>query len=508
MMTVTPMFSHFSKVLFVLVSSIFVMPTLAAKLSNYDCSFALSEGMQSIRSVTLTEDLYRCFQFDNYADLGVVNADHQLVPFMLRAPAVNVSRKRYTKDIAFYQEPQVSSYRTGDQIRRIAALTGVVSNNISDKQWQQTNVHYSSIILKQAERNSDQYGDKLLSIVLDVNTSEEPILATMLIEVSNDLQHWQTLSKPHNFYFLPGKDQHLNNNSLKLNSYLNRDAKYFRLATLSNVESFTTLVNSISGSYQHTDSTAQAIKWLTVKPYKIDGEENVWQFDLPSLVPVSAVRFTNADNIVYYQGQILSEWHNNPQVGNDKARRRGKKKLKEAIKNAANGKSRKTKSSASWRTVTGFSRYKLRLEDGSFESPDVRFSNFKSRSWKIKFNVPAELNADQLPTVEFGWKPSELNFIAQGKGPFTLFAGRDHATKKMRFPTQLQNLDVATEKVTLLRSVESGNAKSSFPELESTGSSDPNWGKILLWALLLTGVSLMLYMAYTLMRTMSKQADD
>lgn len=519
------MFNCFSNAIFILLGGLMAMlgisesafgaSTTPDTTVNYDCAFALAEGAQSIRSVTLTEEVHRCFQFDNYADLAVVNAAHKLVPFSLSAPAVNVNRQRYTKDIEFYQEPDASSYRTGDQIRRIAALTGVVSSRISDKQWQESNIHYSSIILEQPKRDSDQSGDKLLSIALEVSATRTPIRATVLVEVSNDLQNWKILSKPHNFYYLPGKSKDLSSNGLSLSNlelsrYLNRDAKYFRLATLSNVEGFTTLISNINGTYEHTNRTTPVMQWLTVEPYKLEGEKDVWQFDLPSLIPVSALKLSNADNIVYYQGVVSSERHTNPNVGNADTRKSGKRKLKDAIKNAAKGKSKRTKTPQQWRTVTRFNRYKLLLKDSSVESPDLSFSSKRSHSWRIKFQVPADLSKDQLPKLELGWTPPKLTFVAQGAGPFRLLAGRDHATQKVGFPAQLRSLESSSEKVSLLGptrkvSSEEDETLQNSPRQEPVSNSI-NWGKLALWSILLLGVSLMLYMAYKLMSTMKKES--
>lgn len=499
------MFKRASKAVCVLISGVIIAWCLTAKARDYECSFELSDGIQSIRSVTLSEDVYRCLRFNSYADIAVVNADNQLVPFTLSRPTVNVNRQQYTKNIEFYQEPQVSSYKTGDQIRRIASLTGVVSNTRNNQQWQKTNVYYSSVILEQPERSVDQIGDPLLSVSLGVNTSDAPIRATVLVEVSNDLQNWKALSKPYDFYFLPGKKNNLSHNVLPLSHYLNRQAKYLRLATLSNVQGFTSLISNISGVYQHTERVSQAIEWLTVTPYKLEGEEGVWQFDLPSLVPVSALRLNNVNNIVYYQGQLFSQPHKNPQAVNEIVKKSGKKKLKEAIKDAAKGKSRKSKTDTPWRTVTRFSWYKLMTENGSVESPDLQFSSVKSRQWKIKFYVPEDLPVNQLPIVEVGWKPSTLNFIAQGEGPFTLQVGRDQATKKTVFPAQLQRLGASSESVTILRRV-TLEANVVMPsQMEEADSSKVNWGEILLWVILLLGVLLMFYMAYSLMRSMNKE---
>lgn len=497
------MLNSYWKTLVFALSCLCAFSSHGTDVSDYDCSFALSDGSQSIRSVTLTEKVYGCIKFSSYADLAVVNAAKQLVPFTINSPSVSVDRKNYHRDIAFFQEPEESSYRTGDQIRRIAALTGVVSHESNGQQWQNTNVHYSAVILQQPPQGSDQYDDQLQALTLSIDSGDRPIRATVLVELSDDLQNWRTLSKPHDLYFLPGKVKELNSNSLIINRYVDRNAKYFRLATLSNVQNFTDRLRNISGSYLRTEKTSQAMQWLTVAPYKVEGEEGVWQFDLSGLAPISALRFSNADNIVFYQGQVSSQIHSNPSKADDGKRKSGRKKLKAVIKNAVKGRSRHDKFVPNWRSVTNFNRYRLMLENGSVESPDIAVSNIKSRTWRIKFNVPANLSTMQLPKIELGWKASQINFIAQGKGPFVLLAGSDKKTKKVAFPSSLQGLSTSAEKVELLGALQPTELNTS-PPIKADEAAKTNWGEILLWVILLFGVGLMLYMAYHLTRKMNE----
>jgi len=493
------MLKHYLATLAFVASNLFSVFAYA-DTEDYDCAFEIAKGNQSIRSLTLTDAVYRCFQFSNYADLAIVNADQQLVPFTLSSAAAENKRQEYQKDIAFFSEPEESSYRTGEQIRRIAALTGLVSRDIDAKQWQSTNVHYSSFILEQASNSNAKQSHKLKSVSLDVDTQTAAIRATVLIEASDDLQNWKTVSKPHNLFFLQGDTQALKQNQLTLSGY-SKKAKYLRLATLSNVESFADRLRGVSGKYVYTERITPELQWLTVKPYEV--ENNVWQFDLPLLAPFEAIKLSNAQNIVYYQGNILSKQHLNPNKHDNDERKSGKKKIKSVLKNVAQGKSRFAEINAHWRTVRYFKRYKLIVDNGSLESADIEFSNVRSRSWRIKFNEPANITADQLPKIEIAWAPSQVNFIAQGRGPFVLKAGRETATKKIVFPSQLKTLNASTEQVALVGAVENAVPVSEPALVQS--QNEFSWSKVLLWSLLLFGVGLMLYMAYRLMRSMNQE---
>lgn len=497
------MLKIFCKTASILIVGFFTISSQADILSDHECSFMLTGGTQSLRSVTLTEEVYGCVHFDNYQDIAIVNADQQLVPLKIGAVPNQVERRKYQQDIEFYEEPDQSSYRTGDQIRRIAALTGVVSRNIDDEQWQSTNVHYSSIILRQPNGENDQRTDELQNISFEVDSDQTPIRATILVEVSDDLQSWRTLSKPHNLYFLQGQTTNLHSNSLTLNSYYYKNNKYLRLAILSNIKDFTTRLQGIIGAYQHTEHQQQPMQWLSASPYKVKGEKHEWQYDLPSLVPVSAIRISNAESIVYYKGVVFAEPHSNPKIPQENVRNEGRSKLKQVLKDAANGRSRRDKNVVKWSTVANLNHYKLRMENGSIESPFIEFSNNSSRTWKIRFDIPANLSAAQMPKVEFGWVPAQLNFVAQGNGPFVLLAGREQTTNRISFPSQLQGFDNSIEEIEILRATHTTNEPKALSQVPAEQLNSFNLVKILLWLILLFGVALMFYMAYRLTRKMN-----
>ena len=70
------------------------------------------------------------------------------------------------------------------------------------------------------------------------------------------------------------------------------------------------------------------MRWITVVPYEIEADAGIWQFELSSLVPVSAMRLTNADDIVYYDGVVSSQVHNNPKPVAREQTKSGRKKLR------------------------------------------------------------------------------------------------------------------------------------------------------------------------------------
>ena len=485
------------KVLILTAGIIYVSSNKADERVDFECSFPITAGRQSVQTFTLTEDVYKCLKYSGHKDMVVVNSEQQTVPFRVSVPAQKREVSTHTKDITFYQEPAAASYKTGDQIRRVADLTGVVSGNESDTQWQDKNTFYSSLILEQ--QKSD---DVLKSITIHKKVGATPVSATVIIESSDDLQRWTTLHNPMHILYLPGTNNNLQSNVLKITT--SRAAKYLRLATLSNIENFTAEITSITGEYEASIYRTAPLLWSSVGALHPIDEAGAWLMPLGDLRPVSHIRFSLAENIVFYQGAIYTQPHMNPDVQENQrqARRDAKRKIKSLIKNTVHD-PHVPRSSAEnpWRYVTRFTQYEIYTGTDSIASSDIRITPIQSKNWKFVFQQPRIMAATQLPKIEIGWRPSQVTFIAQGAGPFQLLAGNSEVPKKQAFPSQLLSLNQDIEIVELL-------SPSSSSDVESTptsGLAEPtlfNRNKILLWLILLIGVVLMATMAYQLSKKM------
>lgn len=480
---------------------IYASSNMGDELVGFDCSFPITKGRQSVQTFILTEDVYKCLKYSGYQDLVVVNSERQIVPFRVSVPAQKRDVKTHTKDIAFYHEPAAASYKTGDQIRRIADLTGVVSGNESDSQWADKNTFYSSLILEQ--KKSD---DVLKSITIHRKLGATPVNATVIIESSDDLQRWKTLHNPMHILYLPGTDNNLQSNVLKIST--SRVAKYLRLATLSNIDNFTAEITSITGEYEASTYTTAPLLWSNMSVLHPMAKTGAWLMPLGDLRPVSHIRFSPAENIVFYQGAIYTKPHINPDVHEHQrqTRRDARKKIKTLIENTVHD-PHVPRSSAEepWRYVTRFTQYRIYTGTDSVTSSDIRISPIQSKNWKFVFQQPRITGKAQLPEIEIGWRPSQVTFIAQGAGPFQLLAGSSERANQQAFPPQLLSANEDIEIVELASPIASVDIESPpASSLDEKTSFDRN--KMLLWLTLLIGVVLMATMAYRLSKKM--KADD
>lgn len=467
-----------------------------ARLDGFDCSFELGSGDQSIRRFTLTEDVYRCTRHTNQADLVVVNSQGEPVPLTHAKAETMPDPKVHERPMRFYSEPSPPSYETGEQIRRIAQLTGITSKAIDNDQWQEANRHYSSLILERGEPS-----EALTQITIDAETNGTSVSTTIMLEESEDMKYWTTLVRPQVVVFLESEGGQLRQNSIKLGT--SGRAKYLRLAMLGNVEDFGGLIEGVTGHFTQAASESEKPQWHWLEAGEFQAMESTgeWKTSLPGLFPVSRIRFTHAADIVLYSGAVYVQPHNNPPVTEkpERLHAQSREKIKNRIKDALDGElTGRLNEQNPWRYRTDFTQYQLATETGSMSRSHVELPITYGTQWKFAFRQPTGVTVDQLPLIEFGWQPRQIAFVTQGAGPFYVLAGRDEPASKSQFPSHLFDATATAQSVELLSHTFEFVAPPSDESDDQLTIESHIWGKVLLWSLLCLGVGLMLTMAYRL----------
>lgn len=470
---------------------------LAQSSTHFDCSFPISGGNESIRLFTLTAEAYACFRQTDHLDLNIFNGLGQTVPFQLVHPSTTTEITSYQKSLPVFRDPPPPAYKTKDQTRRFRMLTGVSPQNDSIYDWKNNHRFYSSIVLENDEEN-----DALPFIKVYVKAgSDEPIAATVIVESSNDLQDWTLSSTPQNILFLPGTSRNINKNTIQTGSH--GDKTYIRLAILSNREDFEQLILKVDGHYTRRSSTAPKLQWL--QPINIKALENgqTWQYSIADLVPISKIRLTPKNEIVFYSGSIYTLPHPDPIVTkrtDSEQSIQPKAKLKTALKTALKTKMELRQNGApNWSYARHFQQFYAYDTEGSATVEPLSFPAVQSREWRFNFDQPNELLFEQLPKIEMGWTPLQVAFIAQGQEPYKLFVGSNEPNDSQSVNSHLVNRK--HENVELVQLMPQADIDQiTLPSSPAKESRD--WVKILLGTLLLAGVALMIFMALKLVNKM------
>ena len=147
-----------------------------------------------------------------------------------------------------------------------------------------------------------------------------------------------------------------------------------------------------------------------------------------------------------------------------------------------------------WRLMATGSFYRLQRAGTEVQTPAYEVGRRPARYFLVR--LAAGSSAGAPPTLEVGWRSASLVFVAQGEGPFHLAFGNPPATSTALALTALvpstpKQLTIATAKVGPVRA---GPPPTRWEQLVG----EMNHRRIVLWAVLLTGVGALGFMAWRL----------
>ncbi|WP_339134880.1 MAG: DUF3999 domain-containing protein [Candidatus Electrothrix sp. GW3-4] len=158
---------------------------------------------------------------------------------------------------------------------------------------------------------------------------------------------------------------------------------------------------------------------------------------------------------------------------------------------------------ASWRRRASVLVYRLTVDGLNLDSGTIAIKRTTDRYWRLELEANSAI--DQAPTLELGWLPGQLVFLAQGKKPYTLAYGRvGLEAAGSQVDRLLKVVDPQNEKK-LVAPAQTGAQKVLGGEARLEVAQDMPWGRWLLWAVLVSGVMIVGVMALKLYREMNGQ---
>ena len=161
-----------------------------------------------------------------------------------------------------------------------------------------------------------------------------------------------------------------------------------------------------------------------------------------------------------------------------------------------------------WEYLTSASVYRLMQQGKTFTSPDVVLSPTVARYWRLQFNQASGGIGVENPSLSLGWLPSTAVWNARGQAPFTLHVGEK--------PSIVNNISIASlipdykfEKIQALEksglTLELSANNTSTEQAANTWTAPIDYKRWLLWGGLFLGVLLLAGMAFSLLKTDTKE---
>ncbi len=408
-----------------------------------------TEGDAAIYRLDLPQSVYAGVIRADLGDLRVFNAAGNLVPHSLV-----LSRDERAKAVTRHDLPLFPLYADGtrDQLdirvrieRHAAGQAIEVEQSHSD-----TTGRLSGYILDARDLDSPVN-------LFTVSWADSDFLVRLDLEAGDDLEHWRLVAGNVTLADLHHLGRHLKRDRIQVRPV---KARYFRLR-------FTDPAKAVHLTGVRTRGThsTRIIHYqemvLALTPGPKTGE---YRFQLPSAMRVERVRF-HLPEINTLAGATLESRREQDQP---------------------------------WRERRRFTLYRLRQHGVELEQEEVNLGRWPDRQWRLLVDQSTGGLGPGLPTLKLLWRPQELRFVARGEGPYTLAWGsaRPLPEHKPGTDAMLRSTGIAA----LPASVKSQVRRVSG---DSVLSPAINWRQWLLWAVLVLGAVLLIWMALRLFRQMN-----
>ncbi len=158
---------------------------------------------------------------------------------------------------------------------------------------------------------------------------------------------------------------------------------------------------------------------------------------------------------------------------------------------------------AEWRRRHAGLFYSLERGGTRLRSSAARFPETADPEWRLVAEEPGRAEA-LAPVLELGWRPHRLAFVAEGEPPYTVAFGSGAVEPAARPVEELVGAldDEDRRRVAVDARAAEVRTLGGEERLEPPPTPLP-WRTILLWAILLAGVALLIFMVRALFRQMS-----
>lgn len=320
---------------------------------------------------------------------------------------------------------------------------------------------------------------KLLGYILDPGELKTPFEALVLdwqgragftgtarVEASEDLKSWRTLAGAASILYLEHGGQRLERKRVEL---YGARARYLRVSFTGTPADFALKQARLE---LRPDKAEPAREWLALVARPVADRPGEYEFDTGGHFPVDRLRFVLPQLNTVAQGQVFT-----------RERRESRRSAEDY-----------------WRPALSATLYRLRRNGTEVTSADLAVAPNASRHWRLKVDQRGGGLGSGEVRLEIGWVPHQVVYAARGAEPFTLAYGMKIA-KPGALPIAAVLPGYKEGEAIALKTASLGVAASPEPKATSSFSiASAEAKKWALWASLLVGVLLLVWMAFALLK--------
>lgn len=416
----------------------------------------------AIYVLTLSEAVYRGITRADRGDLRIFNSSGVAVPHAFQRPERQKTQPHPEQDVPYFPLYGEARATGGEYNVRIT-----------------TNAQGAIIDVKGA--NGATAGRPLTAYLLDAShlpqhphsltfvwpETHAPFVMTVRLEGSNDLHRWRRVLHRAVLSHLHYGGHRLLQQRLDLPR---TKTKYLRLTWEGNTS---LQLDTIRAHFAAT-SQEHPRQWTSFMVTRSDTEHQAYVFDTQAYLPTDRVRLQLPQRNSLVRAAI--ETSRNPD--------------------------------GPWQTLSRGILYDLEVHDTRLTTPPLTPGIRRERYWRLRL-LETETQLGGLPTLQLGWVPEQLYFVAQGTTPFTLAYGSSQIGPAKAPLAEFLRQDTLHKQHTLVKTAHLGVTVSlgDAALLQPTTPPVP-WKRYILWTVLLVGVLALAAMAWHLYKHMQQDSAE
>jgi len=413
----------------------------------------------SVYSVLLPDDVYDTSTRADLADMRVLNAAGETVPYTFRTVPRGPSQESEWQTVPSFPMTETSTRQARTQVR-VGADGAVLAV---------TNAAAPGRVTSAYLIDASRVKTTIARVALDWDASSGvTFLAPVTVSVSDDLNAWRTLVPSAAIAQLQRETYTLTQNQIALPLGDTR-VKYFKITWPKDLAAVT--LKSVRVQQRPTDA-ALDIRWRTLAADRVEPASTA-HYDTHAVLPVAYVDLEFADPTDAVTATM------------------------------------RTKQSAEsvWTTRYSGMFYALQNPNGSIRSPYARISPTADRYWTIETTREGGWKQNRAPRLKVGWHPREIVFVARGAAPYLLAYGSARVgAANAPVDELLANLD-QNARETQVRPATLGEPRplGGADALKPAPTPLP-WKQIVLWAVLVVAVATLALVASRLFSETKRNA--
>jgi hypothetical protein len=157
---------------------------------------------------------------------------------------------------------------------------------------------------------------------------------------------------------------------------------------------------------------------------------------------------------------------------------------------------------SAWQLVISSQFYQVGTGEMAMEKNQLSFHVNNNRYWKL--STQSTISSQWINNVSWSWRPHQLQFLAQGNGPYDLYFGADdlHTPASSRW---YQQLNSALSKEMFSTQIKPGALQKLKSEPAAETVPESQVSRWVFWGLLVVVLSALFYMASRLMKEVSEE---